>query len=402
MNPENRPKILILSSSFLPTIGGAQYQLKWFLDCLDRMAQSERNAQVHFAYPNLASRDFVRFDNISSHDLELPDQRISSVARMIVRLGRLLRAIRPDVVHCHGVLPTSAWAMLASHMYRVNTRIVATSHGDDIARLPEWSYGRLNSARSRLVARAVTKRLSRHILVSRAMTPFALQAGTPRDRIAYIPNGIPLGGEFDFEAEDETIPSTGSPVARNGRGIDILCLSSGRRIKDLDSLIEAFALSRDELGESRLLLTCTDERIANLVKAKGLTSHVEFIGEVTGTLKHAYYRNSDVLCVVSHFESFSLTALEGLKYGCAVVASRVGGIPEFIEHERNGLLVSSGSPGQIASALVRLAKDGQLRHRLVRKGFQTVPRYSMSRIVGEHLEMYQNLAMHTQAQRPAA
>ena len=129
------------------------------------------------------------------------------------------------------------------------------------------------------------------------------------------------------------------------------------------------------------------------MRDKGLTSHVEFIGEVTGLVKHAYYRNSDVLCVVSHFESFSLTALEALKYGCAVVATRVGGIPEFIEHEFNGLLVSNGNPNQISAALVRLAKDVQLRHRLVNHGYTTVPRYSMSRMVGEHLEMYESIVM---------
>ena len=192
------------------------------------------------------------------------------------------------------------------------------------------------------------------------------------------------------------------PTSRGGKGIDILCLSSGRRIKDLDSLIEAFALSREELGDSRLLLTCTDKRVANLVRDKGLTSHVEFIGEVTGLVKHAYYRNSDVLCVVSHFESFSLTALEALKYGCAVVATRVGGIPEFIEHEFNGLLVSNGNPNQISAALVRLAKDVQLRHRLVNHGYTTVPRYSMSRMVGEHLEMYESIVMQAHAQRHPA
>ena len=396
------PKVLVLSSSFLPVIGGAQYQLKWFLDFLDHLPPSERSVQVHFAYPNRAARKFVLFDNIPAHDLELPDQRMSSVARMILRLGRLLRSIRPDVVHCHGVLPTAAWAVLASRMFGVNTKIVATSHGDDIARLPEWSYGRLNSPRSRFVAKAVTKRLSRHILVSRAMTTFAIQAGTSRDRIAYIPNGIPLGDEFDFEAEDETTPLSDPRIARNGKGLDIICLSSGRRIKNLDSLIEAFALSRNQLGESRLLLTCADERIANLVKDRGLTSQVHFIGEVTGELKYDYYRNSDVLCVVSHFESFSLTALEALKYGCAVIASRVGGIPEFIEHERNGLLVSGGEPDQIASALVRLAKDARLRHRLVKQGFQTVQRYSMSRVVDEHLEIYRSLAMEARARRGAA
>ena len=388
----NLPKVLILTNSFLPEIGGAQYQLKWFLDCLDRMGHSLSKAQMHFAYPNESSREFAQFDNIYTHDLGLDDHRKSSAARTILRLGRLLLGIRPDVVHCHGVLPTGAWAVIASRMFRVRTRIIATSHGDDIVRLPEWSYGRCTSARSRLAARIVTKRLSLHLLPSAAMAPFAVQSGTPTERIALIPNGIPVGDEYDFEIEDAPISSGSAAVTCHGSGLNILCLSSGRRIKNLDALVEAFAMAKDELGQSKLLLTCSDERIGRLVRDRGLSEDVEFIGEVTGSLKHAYFQRSDVLCVVSHFESFSLAVLEGLKHGCAVVASKVGGIPEFIEDEHNGLLVSNRDPHQIASALVRLARDGQLRSRLVEKGYQTVQNYSMSGVVEEHLKTYRRLA----------
>ena len=384
--------MLVLSNSFLPEIGGAQYQLKWFLDCLDRLEASANSVQVHFAYPNEASGEFVEFNNIPTHDLELHDQRKSSVTRMIFRLGALLREIRPDVVHCHGVLPTGAWVMLASRIFGVKTKIVATSHGDDIVRIPEWSYGRRNSPRSRLVAKLVTKRLSAHILPSRALMQFAVDAGTPWERIVVIPNGIPTGSDFDFEAEDEADAPCGPVVSLRGAGLNFLCLSSGRAIKNLDTLIEAFGAVRSQLGGSRLLLTCDDDRIAQLIRKRGLSRDVEIIGKVIGPLKISYFRSCDVVCVVSHFESFSLTVLEGLKYGCAVVASRVGGIPEFIEHEYNGLLVSSGDPKEIGSALVRLVKDSHLRSDLVEKGLRTVERYSMNAIVDEHVRAYRQLA----------
>ena len=392
------PKVLILCSSFLPTVGGAQYELKWFLDYFDRMGPSASGVELHFAYPNERSRPFARFDNIATHELNLQDRRAYSVARMIFRLGRILRDIRPDVVHCHGVLPTGAWAVLASRMFGIKTRIVATSHGDDIVSLPEYSYGSRTTARSRFFARLVTRRLARHILPSRAMTKFAIEAGTSKSRVAHIPNGIPVGDEFDFEIGDASVSTEDSQLNRNGTGLNILCLSSARRIKNLDSLIEAFSLAKDQLGDSKLLITCTDERIIRLVKDRGLSDFVEFIGEVTGPLKHAYFRKSDVLCVVSHFESFSLTALEGMKHGCAVVAREVGGIPEFIEHEHSGLLLSSGDPSHIASALVKLMKDWQLRSRLIERGRKTVQCYSMSRIVAEHLELYRTLVAQDQGQ----
>ena len=391
----NQPRVLILSNSFLPVIGGAQYELKWFLDYLDQMEPSQRQVQVHFAYPNEASREFARFNNIPTHDLKLCDFRKPSIARMIIRLGKLLRAIRPDIVHCHNVLPTGLWTVIASRMFNVRTRIIATSHGDDVVQLPEWSYGRRDSMRTRILTRLVTGRLSLHLLPSKAMTPFAIRAGTILRRISVIPNGIPVGDDFDFEIGDGNTAGTSpprSPVIPHGSALNILCLSSGRRIKNLDALIEAFAIARDQLHYSRLLLTCVDERIVNLVKKMGLSHDVEFIGELTGSRKQALFKRSDVLCVVSHFESFSLAALEGLKHGCAIVASKVGGIPEFIEHEYNGLLVSSNEPAQIAAALIRLMREYGLRRHLVDNGFRTVHRYSISHIVKEHINAYQYLS----------
>ena len=154
-------------------------------------------------------------------------------------------------------------------------------------------------------------------------------------------------------------------------------------------------MAKNRLGQSKLLLACqgaSSEWVKSLVDDRGLNENVTFIGEVTGLEKRMYFQNSDVYCNVSHFESFGVTLLEAMKYGTAVLASSVGGVPEFIEHERNGLLVSPTDVSGIAEAMVRLYEDAQLRERLVAQAHEDVKQYSMSRVIDEHLALYERVA----------
>ena len=397
-------RVLILSSTFLPTVGGLQYELKWFLDNLDRQLAERDDVEMHFAYPDDRSEPYSRFRNISTHDMQLNDSRIPRVARILVRLGRLIKRISPDVVHCHALAPDALWVFLTMRLVGVRAKIVVTSHGDDIVRLPQWSYGRQRSRWSKFLVAQVTRRLSTHIAVSRAMVEYAVNVGTPEERVVVIPNGIPVGDDYDFELHTASYPPVASErdgvdVAEGG-GIDILSLSSGRAVKNLDALVEAFAIARRDLGGSRLLLACRgplSQPIVRLVEDKGIGSQVVFIGEVTGATKQSYFRNSDVYCLPSHFESFGLTLLEAMKFKTAILASDVGGVPDFVEDKRNGLLVSPTDIHGMASALVRLYKDEELRRRLVENGSRTVQQYSISGIVEEHVSLYKRIVTERNA-----
>ena len=390
-------KVLILTSSFLPTVGGLQYELKWFLDNLDRRLSKNEGAQTYFVYPNARSEPYARFENITTYDLRLEDNRKPTVARMLMRLGMILRKTRPDVVHCHSILPDGLWVLVASRIFRVRSKIVVTSHGQDIVSLPQWSYG----ARTRLaqsIGRYVAKRVDMHVLPSEAMIGHAVRAGTPEINTVVIPHGIPLEDDYDFEKE--TSPSSPCPDSTKvdmnlSGGLNILSLSSARGIKNLDVLIEAFSRVRDRMENSRLLLAChgpSAERIVRLVGERGLKQQVVFTGEIVGPEKERYFRASQVYCSVSHFESFGITLLEAMKHGAAIVASRVGGIPEFIEDGRNGLLTSPTDVDEIASALLKLHADRDLRKRLVEGGRQTVSEHSISRTIDEHMALYRRLA----------
>ncbi len=387
-------KVAILTSSFLPTVGGTQYKLKWFLDNLDRRLNDRHDVQASFAYPNRNAEPYARFDNITAFDLQLADHRRASLARMLVRLGGFLRRTRPDVIDCRSLMPDALWTLIASRMFGVRSGVVAGSEGGDIVWLPQWSFGRPRRGRSRVVIRQVTRRIAVHVVPSRAMLEFAAASGTPMERTVVVPGGIPMGNDHDFEEEDSTSDKDVS-VPRNRDGMNILCLSSGRGVKNLRTLVEAFAMARPRIGASRLLLACRGslaQPIARLVEKGGLDQEVDFIGEVSGRTKQAYFRASDVYCLPSHFESFGLVALEAMKWRVPVVAGRVGGIPEYITDGENGLLVSPSDKQNLAAALVRLYEDGALRSRLIENGRRTAERFSISRYADEMLALYERVA----------
>ena len=384
------PRILILTTTFLPVVGGLQYFLKWFLDSLDQRLGRDANLEVHFAYPNAEAEEYAQFGHIHTHNLDVGQMGKFRLGSVAVRVGRLLRKIRPQVVHCHAVSPDGLCVLMGSRMFGVAPDVVVTSHGQDLVSIPDMDYGSLRTAKGRLVARQVTKHLSAHVVVSNAMVDRAVAAGTRRDRVEVIHNGVPACGDPDFEDDGSVATRAELPRLPDG-GIYILSLSSGRRLKNLSGLVEALAIAAHDLGSSKLVLACTGPLagpIEQLVSEKGLSDRVVFCGEITGARKRAYFEASDVYCIPSHFESFGLVALEAMKLGVAVVATRTGGLVDFVQDEYNGLLVEPSDPADIASALVRLYRTPELRVRLTVNARETIRQFSISSVVERHLALY--------------
>lgn len=104
----------------------------------------------------------------------------------------------------------------------------------------------------------------------------------------------------------------------------------------------------------------------------GVTSTLEgnasWRGWLDGVEKQEALAEADILVLPSLSEGLPVALLDGLANGLAVIATRVGGIPEVCEDERDALLVSPGDPRALAQALARLAADGELRRRLGEAG----------------------------------
>jgi glycosyltransferase involved in cell wall biosynthesis len=103
------------------------------------------------------------------------------------------------------------------------------------------------------------------------------------------------------------------------------------------------------------------------------------VGELPRRQMPEFWSSVSVAVVPSLYEPFGLVALEALACGVPVVATRVGGLQEIVEHERSGLLVSAGEPGPLAEALVALLTQESLRRRLAEGARRRAEAFSLER-----------------------
>jgi glycosyltransferase involved in cell wall biosynthesis len=159
-----------------------------------------------------------------------------------------------------------------------------------------------------------------------------------------------------------------------------------RKDKGVDVLIRGFAQS----GRNMRLRIAGDgpelENLQSLTQELGISSRVSFEGlrdDIDQLLKE-----TDIFVHPAVWdEAFGLTITEAMATELAVIATRAGGIPEIIEHEKNGLLVTPGSAEEIADALNRLAASATLRVQLGKAARRRVQeRFELWRCAREHVE----------------
>ena len=123
------------------------------------------------------------------------------------------------------------------------------------------------------------------------------------------------------------------------------------------------------------------------VQAAGLESNFLFLGarrDVPELLACC-----DISVLPSQSEGMPNSVLEAMAAGLAIVATSVGGVPEIIESEVNGLLVPANDPATLSEAILRVLRDDDLRQRLATAGRKTVlARFNFARLIGSLETLY--------------
>lgn len=123
-------------------------------------------------------------------------------------------------------------------------------------------------------------------------------------------------------------------------------------------------------------------------QAGGL-DNVLFTGHVDDVASHI--AAFELFAFPSLFEGLGSTLLDVIQQGVPVVASRTGGIPDIIEHERNGLLVEPGDVDGLIAAIDRLLDDRALQQRFAEANREIVQRFSAERMADQYQALYEAL-----------
>ena len=356
-------------------------------------ALARRGHQVHFISTEMPFRLGEFQTGLSFHQVLTPTyplfrepQYLLSLANKIVQVSREFRL---DVIHAHYAIPHATAAFLSRQVLGANSatapRVVTTLHGTDITLVgsdPSYSEIVAFSIDQSDMVTAVSKSL-------RAST--YEQLGVTRD-IAVIPNFL-----------DCSIHRRNRLAHLRARFTDgddatkiVIHVSNFRPVKRVDAVMEIFDRIRRRVP-AKLLLVGDGPELATtyrMARELGLSSLVHPLGaqeEVAPLLSI-----SDVFLLPSAQESFGLAALEAMACEVPVVASRVGGIPEVIEHGVHGFLHLPEDVAAMAESAVRLLTDAALHTRIAQAACRRVHEdFCADRIVPLYERCYESVISTT-------
>jgi len=250
--------------------------------------------------------------------------------------------------------PSSLWGVPAGRLLRIPV-ILSSQRG---ARS-------LRGSGFRHFAR-LTDRIADGIVVNSLAVRDSLirEDGVPPGRIHLCYNGIDLDR---FHARRAPRPAKGPVV--------IAFIGVLRREKDLGTLLEAVGRLHLPGSEIRLRLIGwgpESDALKQRSRALGIESICSF-DPATGRVEDVL-QSVDIFVLPSRSESLSNSLMEAMACGCAVIASRVGGNPELVEHGQSGLLFDTGDSAGLAAMLRSVIEDPLLRERLGRNAAESVRR----------------------------
>jgi glycosyltransferase involved in cell wall biosynthesis len=247
------------------------------------------------------------------------------------KLRRLLRDF--DIVHAHsGRAQNLAFcATVGLPIRRVVTRHVA---------FPP-NHPRVHRLKYTLTCHGV-------IAVSQAVRLALLAAGVPEDRIETIPTGVEWPAALPGPQERSAIRSR---WGFEDRHFVVGHMGAFTAEKGQDVAMNAALLLQPRLPDLRMILA-GDGPLRSSMQANSL---VILPGHISGRAE--FFAALDLFIMPSRSEAWGLAALEAMAHGVPVAASNTGGLPEMIEAQETGWLVTPGDPRELADAIERAASD---------------------------------------------
>jgi glycosyltransferase involved in cell wall biosynthesis len=297
--------------------------------------------------------------------------------RMIPRLYRLFKAFKPDVVHTH--LSVQRYALIPMILCRIPARF-HTVH--TVAQKEVDVPGKIVNCLAFHFGKVMPVSISQEV------------AHTVQDlynvQTPIIYNGIPTE---DFQAMLGIRSTWREHEEIKDSEVVFLHVGSFKPAKNHRLLIKAFEQAIKERSNLKLFLAGDGElrpEIEKLVEEKELDQSVRFLGlrnDISELLAAC-----DVFILSSNWEGFGLVIAEAMVAGKPVVATAVGGVPELIEDGVTGILVPPNNPEALASGILRLAKDTNLRLRMGKLAQRrALDRFDIGRTAREYEALYLSL-----------
>jgi len=302
-------------------------------------------------------------------------------------IARIAARWQPDILHLHSFW---LWPIARALRERLGKPLVYTVHSIDRAEY-ELGQGPPECLTQWSGQESVIRCADRIIALTRSERELLKQYCPGVDeRVRVIGNGI------DYMPVSHKVgrPRESAP----------LVLFSGRFVerKGIHELIAAIRVVLKELPAVRFVLAggyrdCPAAHMEAWLLPSRLRQRrkqIHFTGWLTPTQMAEWYLAADIIVVPSWYEPFGMVVLEGMLHGLAVAASAIGGPSEILDDGRTGILFAPRDAASLAAAILRLARDPNMRARLGAAAAREVrEKWLWPRIVEKMQNVYEELAL---------
>jgi glycosyltransferase involved in cell wall biosynthesis len=369
-------RILLITTSFLPRVGGAEFVVHHLAQEWCRQGHEVRviNA-VTSDVPQSDALYSVRRFRMLRGSTRFGAHRLPYAWHGSRQLWRAIDAYRPDAISAHFGYPTAIW------LARIcpTPRFLITDHGPALNVTPRGPRQRFGI--SNLIAESLNASIGAVALSSHARQVME-QIGVASDKIVDIPNGVDVE-RFGRRISDFNLR------ARLGLPVDAtVILSVGREswAKAYDVGIRAFgAVASQVPGTYYVILGSGATVWQPLARELGLADRVIFCEGLYGDELIGAYQQADVFFLPSVKELCPLVVLEAMAAGLAEVVTNVSGSQDMVQDGVNGFVIEPGDVTAMASRLVQLVEDRRLRKQMGQASLVASPRYGWDRISREYL-----------------
>ena len=350
---------------------------------------AERGHEVHFISYAQPIRLSGPHPNIHYHEVEVSRYPLFEYPpydlALASRMAEVAELYDLDLLHVHYAIPHSVSALLARQMMAAKPRgrklpFVTTLHGTDITLV--------GLDRSYLpITRFSIEQSDGVTAISQYLRERTLREFDIRNEIRVIYNFV----NCDVYVRGKEASDLKQEYAPNGERL-LVHLSNFRPVKRITDCIEVFERVRKKIPSKLLMIGDGPDRSRAewLAVQKGIHDDVIFLGKQEQVQEKLAL--ADILLLPSELESFGLAALEGMACEVVPIATRVGGIPELIEHGKSGYLADVGDVESMARyAIDLLGDDAALQTMAKASRAVAQSRFCASRIIPQYEEYYRRV-----------
>ena len=347
---ERNSRVLILTTAYLPQVGGSELAIKNITDRLPEIdfdlitsrppAGGSKNIPE---YEKMGDVNIYRVGNsLSLFSFLLP--KIFFPIAVFFKAQQLIRKNGPyGMIHAYQASQAAGGGWLLKWRYPDIPFLVTVQEGKVLNQ---------QSLLTRLFRYFIFRKADSVTAISNYLVEY-VKSQNSKIPVVLIPNGVDLN---KFKSSDDHIDSK-------------IIITSSRLVEKngVGDLIDAMAIVREKIPDAKLKIIGDGPLRENLtvkMKKLNLEDNMDFLGEISYELLPEYLSIADIFVRPSLSEGLGTAFFEAMASGLPIIGTPVGGIPDFLKDEETGLFCKVSDPKDIADKIIKLLEDGGLRKRL--------------------------------------